>query len=71
MQAWWDKDEIVIPRDVAYPPTRSTQQVDKQNQADMTTSQDGRGRRALRRPASPQFRGRGHRHVEGRSADGR
>ncbi len=40
MKAWWDRDEIVIPRDIAYPPTQTVQQVEQQNKRDMTTSQD-------------------------------
>ncbi|HEY7043699.1 MAG TPA: PDZ domain-containing protein [Nocardioidaceae bacterium] len=39
LQAWWDKDEIVIPRDVAYPPSQSVEQVQQQNRTDMLDSQ--------------------------------
>lgn len=40
LSAWWNKNDIVVPRDVAYPPNESTQQVQQQNQRDMTSSQD-------------------------------
>lgn len=40
MKAWWDKNEVVIPRDVAYPPNKSAQQVEQQNKRDMSSSQD-------------------------------
>lgn len=41
LSAWWNKDDIVIPRDVEYPPAQSVKQVETQNTADMTSSQDG------------------------------
>ncbi len=40
MKAWWDKEEIVIPRDIAYPPSQTVQEVQQQNQRDMVSSQD-------------------------------
>jgi PDZ domain-containing protein len=39
LSAWWSKDEIVLPRDVAYPPNQSVQQVETQNRQDMDSSQ--------------------------------
>ena len=40
LNAWWSKDDIVMPRDVIYPPRQSVQDVVKQNQRDMTNSQN-------------------------------
>ena len=53
MQAWWDKDDIVIPRDIAYPPTKSNQQVEHENQVDMSTSQDAAVAAALKQAGIP------------------
>jgi PDZ domain-containing protein len=53
MKAWWDNDEIVIPRDIAYPPTKSSQQVEHENQVDMTTSQDAAVAAALNQAGIP------------------
>jgi PDZ domain-containing protein len=53
MQAWWDRDEIVIPRDIAYPPTKSNQQVERENKVDMTTSQDAAVAAALKQAGIP------------------
>ncbi len=39
MSAWVDDDQIVLPRDVIYPPEKSTEEVDEQNRADMVDSQ--------------------------------
>jgi PDZ domain-containing protein len=40
IKAWWDKNDIVIPRDIAYPPSQSAEQVEQQNKRDMSSSQD-------------------------------
>ncbi len=37
--AWWSADEIVLPRDVIYPPEQSASQVNQQNQTAMLDSQ--------------------------------
>ncbi len=39
LRAWWSSDEIVLPRDVVYPPTESVSTVNKQNQNAMLSSQ--------------------------------
>ncbi len=39
LSAWIADDQIVLPRDVVYPPEKSTQEVDKENKADMVASQ--------------------------------
>jgi Lon-like protease len=39
LQAWWRPNEIILPREAVYPPEESVQQVNQQNQADMTNSQ--------------------------------
>jgi PDZ domain-containing protein len=39
LAAWWSHDEIVLPRDVIYPPNQTVQQVDKVNQQEMLDSQ--------------------------------
>src|SRR4051812_30647941 len=40
IRAWWDKNDIVIPRDIAYPPSQTAQEVEEQNKRDMSSSQD-------------------------------
>ena len=77
MQAWWDKDDIVIPRDIAYPPTKSNQQVEHENKLDMSTSQDAAVAAALKQAGIPTGTAVvDHGRAEGRSgrrraADGR
>jgi PDZ domain-containing protein len=39
LRAWWSSDEIVLPRDVVYPPQESTNAVVQQNQNAMLDSQ--------------------------------
>lgn len=39
LEAWWSEDEIILPREVVYPPDQTADQVDQQNQADMLGSQ--------------------------------
>jgi len=39
MDAWWSSDQIVVPRDVVYPPDQSVQQVQQQNTQEMLDSQ--------------------------------
>ncbi|MGI8701896.1 MAG: YlbL family protein [Nocardioidaceae bacterium] len=39
LAAWWSADEIVLPRDVIYPPDQTVQQVQKQNSQEMLDSQ--------------------------------
>ncbi len=39
LAAWWSSDQIVLPRDVIYPPQESVQQVRKQNTQEMVDSQ--------------------------------
>lgn len=39
LAAWWSADEIVLPRDVVYPPEQSVQAVKKENEAAMLDSQ--------------------------------
>jgi Lon-like protease len=39
LRAWWSSTEIVLPRDVIYPPDKSVAAVNKQNQTDMLSSQ--------------------------------
>ncbi len=39
LSAWWNTDEIVLPRDVIYPPDQSVDTVNKQNQTQMLGSQ--------------------------------
>jgi PDZ domain-containing protein len=39
LEAWWSSDEIVIPRDVVYPPDQSVQQVQQHNAQQMLDSQ--------------------------------
>jgi PDZ domain-containing protein len=40
LSAWLQSDEVVVPRSSLFPPGQSTQDVDKQNTADFTESQD-------------------------------
>ncbi len=40
LAAWFNRDEIVIPRDITYPPSKTVKQVEQQNAADMVNSQD-------------------------------
>lgn len=40
LSAWWAGDEIVVPRDVAYPPDQSVEDVEQTNQNDMASSQN-------------------------------
>jgi PDZ domain-containing protein len=40
LQAWWRKDEIILPREAVYPPDQSVQDVNEQNEQEMTSSQD-------------------------------
>lgn len=39
LAAWWSKNQIVLPRDVIYPPDQTVQQVQKQNSQEMLDSQ--------------------------------
>jgi Lon-like protease len=39
LDAWWSTDQIVIPRDVIYPPDQSVQQVQRANTQEMLDSQ--------------------------------
>ncbi|MDX6573610.1 MAG: Lon-like protease, partial [Gaiellales bacterium] len=39
LRAWWSSTDIVLPRDVIYPPEESVAAVNKQNQTDMLDSQ--------------------------------
>lgn len=39
LSAWWSKDQIVLPRDVIYPPDQTVQQVEQQNSQEMLDSQ--------------------------------
>jgi PDZ domain-containing protein len=39
LRAWWSSNEIVLPRDVVYPPQQSVAAVNKQNQTEMLDSQ--------------------------------
>lgn len=39
LDAWWSSDQIVVPRDVVYPPDQSAQQVQRQNTQQMLDSQ--------------------------------
>ncbi len=39
LEAWWSNDQIVLPRDVIYPPRESVQQVQQQNTQEMVDSQ--------------------------------
>jgi len=39
MRAWWDDDELVLPRDLVYPPDRTGEQVKQENRSQMLDSQ--------------------------------
>ena len=56
LQAWWRRDEIILPREAVYPPGQSMQDVDKQNQADMTSSQSAAVVVALREAGITRFK---------------
>jgi PDZ domain-containing protein len=56
LQAWWRKDEIILPREAVYPPDESVQDVNKQNQADMTNSQTAAIVVALREAGITRFK---------------
>jgi PDZ domain-containing protein len=56
LQAWWRKDEIILPREAVYPPDQSVQDVNKQNQADMTNSQTAAIVSALREAGITRFK---------------
>ncbi|MEP6665525.1 MAG: PDZ domain-containing protein [Nocardioidaceae bacterium] len=40
LSAWWSPKQIVLPRDVVYPPNQSVKDVEVQNQTDMRDSQN-------------------------------
>ncbi len=40
LSAWWSPKQIVLPRDVVYPPDQSAKDVEQQNETDMRDSQD-------------------------------
>lgn len=40
LNAWWSADEIILPRDVVYPPEQTVQQVKQENQTQMLDSMD-------------------------------
>lgn len=40
LSAWWSSNEILLPRDVVYPPEQSVQQVKQENQTQMLNSMD-------------------------------
>ena len=56
LQAWWRKDEIILPREAVYPPDESVTDVNKQNQADMTNSQTAAEVVALREAGITRFK---------------
>jgi PDZ domain-containing protein len=56
LQAWWRKDEIILPREAVYPPEESVQDVNKQNEADMTNSQTAAVMVALREAGITRFK---------------
>jgi Lon-like protease len=56
LAAWWRKDEIILPRDAVYPPEQSVQDVNQQNQADMTNSQTAAVVVALRAAGITRFK---------------
>lgn len=40
LNAWWSDDQIILPRDVVYPPDQSVDDVNQQNAAEMMSSQE-------------------------------
>ncbi|MEJ7707883.1 MAG: PDZ domain-containing protein [Nocardioidaceae bacterium] len=40
LEAWWSSDEILLPRDVVYPPEQSASEVQRQNATEMLDSQE-------------------------------
>jgi PDZ domain-containing protein len=56
LAAWWRKDEIILPREAVYPPDESVQDVNNQNQADMTNSQSAAVVVALREAGITRFK---------------
>jgi PDZ domain-containing protein len=56
LTAWWRKDEIILPREAVYPPEQSVQDVNQQNQADMTNSQTAAVVVALREAGITRFK---------------
>ena len=53
LQAWFDEEFAVVPRDVVYPPDKTDEQVTEQNTRAMTTSQDAATTAALRQLGIP------------------
>ena len=57
-RSWFDSDRALVPRSVVFPPGQTTQQVDKQNAEDFTSSQTSAelvAAEELGYPAKPQF----------------
>ncbi len=53
IRAWFDDDEAVVPRELIYPPDRSPEEVEEQNQRQFTQSQDSAEVAALRHLGYP------------------
>jgi PDZ domain-containing protein len=70
LQAWWRKDEIILPREAVYPPGESVPDVNKQNQADMNNSQTAAIIVGLREAGITRFKIEVADIVKGAPADG-
>jgi PDZ domain-containing protein len=70
LAAWWRSDEIILPRETVYPPDKSVQDVDTQNQTDMTNSQNAAVVVALRAAGVTRFKVEVADVVDGAPADG-
>lgn len=56
LEAWWSPNQIVLPRDVIYPPQESVQQVQQQNSQEMVDSQSSAVVAGLREAGVRTFR---------------
>jgi PDZ domain-containing protein len=56
LEAWWRRNEIILPREAVYPPDESPDEVNKQNQADMSNSQSAAVVVGLREAGISDFR---------------
>jgi Lon-like protease len=70
LQAWWRKDEIILPREAVYPPDKSVKDVNKQNETDMTNSQTAAIVVALREAGITHFKVEVVDIIDGAPADG-
>lgn len=70
LTAWVSEEQIVLPRDIVYPPDQTVQQVQRTNRRDMVTSQDAAVAAGLRQAGIEPFAVEVAEVVEGAPAEG-